>query len=103
MASYDGLFELALSAPDVAQSPNKEELPGALWEDIMKALTQATTGCDQFRTTEGKALEKKLAEYAANIASALRAVEGLDSNRIDKIRQRIKKGITDFFGAEGFD
>lgn len=103
MASYDGLFELALSAPDVSQSSNKEELPAALWEDIMKSLTQATAGCDQFRITEGKALEKKLAEYATNIDSSLKTVEGLDMNRVEKIRQRIKKGITDFFGAEGFD
>ena len=103
MASYDGLFELALSAPEVAQSTTKEEVPSGLWENILKALGEAVTGCDNFRTTEGKALEKKLSEYSANIAGALKAVEGMDTSRVDKIRQRIKKGITDFFGSEGFD
>jgi uncharacterized protein (TIGR00255 family) len=103
MAPYDGLFELALSAPEVAQNTSKEDLPSALWESILKALGEAVTGCDRFRTTEGKALEKKLSEYAANIAIALKSVESMDTPRVDKIRQRIRKGITDFFGSEGFD
>jgi uncharacterized protein (TIGR00255 family) len=103
MAPYDGLFELALNAPDVAQGLAKEELPAPLWEAVVKTLNQAISGCDQFRAAEGKSLEKKLSEYAGNIATSLKAVEGLDSARVDRIRERIRKGITDFFGNEGFD
>jgi uncharacterized protein (TIGR00255 family) len=103
MSPYDGLFELALSSPDVSQSLSKEEISASFWDDVIKGLDQAVAGCDKFRMTEGKALEKKLLEYSANIASALKMVEGLDAMRIEKIRQRIKKGITDFFGSEGFD
>jgi uncharacterized protein (TIGR00255 family) len=103
MARYDGLFELALNAPDVAQGSTKEELPPSLWEAVAKALQEAIAGCDQFRAAEGKSLEKKLSEYASNIANSLKSVEKLDAGRVDRIRERIRKGITDFFGNEGFD
>jgi uncharacterized protein (TIGR00255 family) len=103
MAPYDGLFELALNAPDVAQGSTKEELPPSLWEAVAKALQDAIAGCDQFRAAEGKSLEKKLSEYASNIAGSLKSVEKLDTARVDRIRERIRKGITEFFGNEGFD
>jgi uncharacterized protein (TIGR00255 family) len=103
MAPYDGLFELALNAPDVAQGSTKEELPPSLWEAVAKALQEAIAGCDQFRAAEGKSLEKKLSEYASNIANSLKSVEKLDTARVDRIRERIRKGITEFFGNEGFD
>ena len=103
MASYDGLFELALHSPEVAQNQGKEELPQPLWDSILKALIQAIGLCDQFRATEGKSIEKKLAEYIASIESSLKAIEGLDGARVEKIRTRIKGSITDFFGNESFD
>ena len=103
MAPYDGLFELALSSPDVSQGNQKEELPAGLWNDVMKALVEAIEGCDRFRANEGKSLAKKLSEYAANILAALKTVEEVDGARIARIRQRIKKSVTDFFGTEGFD
>jgi uncharacterized protein (TIGR00255 family) len=103
MASYDGLFELALNSPDVSQNTGKEELPPALWDKVAKALGQAVNGCDQFRITEGKSIGKKLSEYVGNIEGALKGVEQLDGGRVEKIRSRIKGSITDFFGNEGFD
>lgn len=103
MATYDGLFQLALNSPEVTQNAGKEELPAALWEKVAKSLGQAVGGCDQFRITEGKSIEKKLAEYIGSIDSALRSVEKLDSGRVEKIRTRIKGSITEFFGSEGFD
>jgi uncharacterized protein (TIGR00255 family) len=103
MASYDGLFELALNSPEVAQNQSKDELPPPLWEAISKSLAQAISLCDQFRATEGKSIEKKLAEYIASIETALKFIEGLDGARVEKIRSRIKGSITEFFGNEGFD
>lgn len=103
MANYDGLFQLALNSPEVTQNTGKEELPAALWEKVAKCLVLAVNGCDQFRITEGKSIEKKLAEYIGNIEKDLKAVEKLDGGRVEKTRTRIKGSITDFFGTEGFD
>jgi uncharacterized protein (TIGR00255 family) len=101
--SYDHIFQLALNSPDVIQGNGKEELDPAEWEKVSKLISEAIQKCDQFRLTEGKALESKLASYIQAIAEGLREVEKIDPKRIEKIRAKIKGGITDFFGNEGFD
>jgi uncharacterized protein (TIGR00255 family) len=103
MAGYDNLFQMALNSPDVMISAGKEELDPAEWERVKQLINEALEKCEQFRLAEGKSLEKKLAEYIENIRTGLSAVEQLDPKRIEKIRSKIKNGITDFFGSEGFD
>jgi uncharacterized protein (TIGR00255 family) len=101
--SYDSLFQLALNSPDVIVSRGKDELDNTLWEEVAGLLEETIIRCDQFRANEGKSLEAKLREYIDHIEQALREVEHLDPQRIERIRQKIKTGITDFFGEVGFD
>lgn len=103
MASYASLFELALNSPDVIVGGGKEELSPALWDAFQKLLAEAISKCDQFRVTEGKALDVKLAEYVKNIEKGLRRAEELDPQRIERIRTRIKGNLVEFLGAEGID
>jgi uncharacterized protein (TIGR00255 family) len=101
--SYDELFQIALNSPDVIVNRSKEELDQTLWEQVARLLTDTLVRCDQFRTSEGKSLEVKLHEYIDHIEVGLRAVEQLDPRRIERVRQRIKSGVADFFGEAGFD
>ena len=103
MSSYQGLFELALNSPDVIAGGGKEELNPAMWEILQKLIAEALAKCDQFRITEGKALEVKLAEYINNIETALQRAEELDPQRIERIRSRIKGNLVEFLGTEGVD
>lgn len=103
MAGYDNLFQLALSSPDVVITNGKEELDVAEWEKVKSLVLVAIEKCDQFRLAEGTVLHEKLLEYIHAIRKALEHVEVLDPKRIEKIRNRIKGNITDFFGSEGFD
>jgi len=103
MAGYEGLFELALNSPDVIVGGGKDELSPALWESFQKLLAEAITKCDQFRITEGKVLEEKLASYIKAIEAGLRRAEELDPQRIERIRARIKGNLVEFLGAEGID
>ena len=103
MAGYENLFELALNSPDVIVGGGKEELSAGLWEAFQKLLADAVSKCDQFRITEGKALEVKLAEYIRNIESGLKRAEELDPQRIERVRSRIKGNLVEFLGAEGID
>ncbi|MEJ0031747.1 MAG: YicC/YloC family endoribonuclease [Bacteroidota bacterium] len=103
MSGYENLFEIALNSPDVIAGGGKEELSAGLWENFQKSLGEAISKCDQFRVTEGKALEVKLAEYINNIESGLKRAEELDPQRIEKIRSRIKGNLVEFLGAEGID
>ena len=75
----------------------------AEWEGVRLMLAEAINKCDDFRAEEGKSLEDKLESYIENIRQGLLEVEKIDPTRIEKIRNRIKGNITDFFGSEGFD
>lgn len=101
--SYEALFQIALNSPDVIISQGKEELDHTLWEQVLRLLDDSLHRCDQFRVGEGKSLEVKLREYIDQIERGLREVEQLDPKRVERVRNKIKSGITDFFGEVGFD
>lgn len=103
MAPYEPLFQLALEAPEVMIANGKEEVDAAVWATIHKMILSALQQCDQFRTTEGKALEEKLEGYVHNIQAGLAQVEALDPKRVERIRSKIKGSIQEFFGNEGYD
>lgn len=102
-SDYNQLFSLALNAPEVQVSNNKEELEPAEWEKMLAAINEALTKCEQFRLAEGKSLEGKLTTYIESIKAGLSEVELLDPKRIERVRAKIKNSVNDFFGSEGFD
>lgn len=101
--TYDALFQIALNSPDVIINQGKDELDQPLWEQVVRLLDETLSRCDQFRVSEGKSLEAKLREYIDQIEKGLREVEQLDPKRVERVRAKIKSGITDFFGEVGFD
>ena len=103
VAPYDNLFQLALSSPDVTENKVQEELDPTLWEKAQQAITEAIQKFEKFRMEEGKSMEVKLVQYIESIRKELYHVEEIDPKRVEKIRNRIKGNITDFFGSEGFD
>ena len=103
MAPYDNLFEIALRSPDVQQAADREQFDPVLYGKMKNALTSALEQCDSFRKEEGATLMKAFASYIASIGSSLKKVEKIDPLRVEKIRTRIKKSVTDFFNDEGFD
>jgi uncharacterized protein (TIGR00255 family) len=102
-AVENNLFQLALNATEATQNGSTELLDPAEWEMVNQALVKTLDACDSFRVEEGKSLEHKLELYIQTIADALVEVEKLDPLRIERVRKKIKDGITDFFGNEGFD
>lgn len=103
VAPYDQIFELALRSPDVEQVSERETLDPELYDKFLNTLKEVLQQCDTFRMTEGASLSGKLKGYINSIATQLVHVENIDPQRVEKIRTRIKKSISDFFGDEGFD
>ena len=103
MAPYDNLFEMALRSPDVQQIIERELLDPLLYEKFAEVLRAALDQCDVFRKTEGGSLIEKFKTYINSISCSLKKVEKLDPLRVEKIRTKIKKSVSDFFGDEGFD
>ena len=102
MAPYDNIFEMALRSPDVAIEQDVKA-SGPTQEKLIQALLTALAECNKFRQDEGASLAEKLNTYITAIRSSLDKVEKLDPVLVEKIRTRIKKNVTDFFGEEGFD
>ncbi|MEQ9593262.1 MAG: YicC/YloC family endoribonuclease [Cyclobacteriaceae bacterium] len=103
MAPYDNLFAMALNSPNVIEAGAKEDMNPAEWELISKCVGEAINKCNQFRMTEGEALQSKLISYCESIESGLAMAESLDPKRVEKVRSRIKGRVEEFFGEEGFD
>lgn len=101
--SSDQLFQLALNAPGVVQSAAKDQVSPAEKELVMRLLAEAVRKCDEFRITEGAALEGKLKEYLQSISAALQEVSDLDKFRVDRVRARLQAGIQEVFGSDGYD
>jgi uncharacterized protein (TIGR00255 family) len=101
--SPETIFSLALNSPEVIQGNGKEEPGPAEWEGVHTLVQEALHKLEQFRITEGEVLEQKMAEYIGAIRSELLQLEALDPRRVDKIKNRIRGNLTDFFGNEGFD
>ena len=88
----DGIFELALNAPDVIK---QQELDAGVvpWDDVFASIKAATELCLKFRKDEGAALADKLSEYVKRIAEGLKAVEDADESRAESIRSRLQKNL----------
>ena len=102
MAPYDTIFEMALRSPDVTVE-QETKANAATLEKFMQTLATAIGQCNKFRQDEGASLAEKLMGYIRSIGALLDKVERLDPLRVEKIRSRIKKNVSDFFGEEGFD
>ena len=103
LAPYEGIFELALNAPDVIQNNLKEEIGDEVWAKVKDLLTQALKQCNDFRIDEGKVLGSMLANCCAVIEESLEKVKELDPKRVARIRERLRNNVVSFFGEEGFD
>jgi len=101
--SNERLFEIALNSPDVIQGKISEGVDADEWLKLRKCIDEALNKCDDFRKTEGSALEKMLKGCVDVINRELSEIEKLDPKRIQRIRDRIKGNIQAVFGEEGYD
>lgn len=89
------LFRLALQQPDVTVTAS-EEMNDTEWVLIEEALLEAAGKCDAFRVREGHSLRDKLLQYRHNIEQLLTEVDKLDENRMETVRQRLKKRLEEY-------
>ena len=92
-ASDQGLFQLALHAPEVmtkAENDTGQEEELQVLESVIKdALRQ----CDESRQGEGAVLAIKLRDYLKTIQQGLERIATLDPQRQKAIREKLETGI----------
>jgi uncharacterized protein (TIGR00255 family) len=102
-ASQDSLFQLALNSPGVTENKFDETLTEEDWNNLKNTLLKAMADCEVFRVKEGAILLQKFHEYINTISKGLASVNEIDPKRVQRVREKLKGGIHDFFGDEGFD
>lgn len=93
-ADDDELLKMAIKMPD-AMKTEREEIDETEFQEIETTLTEALIEINSFRTDEGKALENDLVFRVANINQLLQDIIAMDPDRIDGVRERLRKGVAD--------
>jgi len=88
------LLEMALRLPD-AMKTEREDLDEEEYKAIQAALKEALAEINKFRSEEGKVLEKDFVDRIKNLENHLKEVTLMDVDRIDTIRERLEKAMSD--------
>lgn len=86
------LLKMAVRFPD-ALNTVREEIDENEWTQIQTEITQAIKALNQHRLDEGKVLEADFNTRIKNIADLLDQVIAIDPERIEGVRERLKKGV----------
>ena len=88
------LLKMAVRMPDALQTTS-ESISEEELSVIFQHINLAITDLQNFRTQEGKVLEKDFVLRISNINRLLQEVQGLDEERLALIRERLEKAVAD--------
>src|SRR5690606_25969003 len=81
-------------------SQEEPEANEAEWERIFHVFLQAFDTFDEFRKEEGAVLKRDMELRTKLIVELLTEIEGLEPNRIPRIRERIATALKDWGGKD---
>ncbi len=93
-------YATLLRMPDVLSRTEVKELSEEEWTVAREAVVEAVEKLMEFRRQEGAALEKKFCEKLDNIAALLASIEPYETERTEKIRERILDSLQKSLGIE---
>lgn len=86
------LLKIAIQMPDALKT-EREELDENEWNHINNTVDEAIKEIIQYRIDEAAALEDDFRTRIANIRSYLNEVKELDNQRVEFVKERLKKAI----------
>jgi len=87
-------LKMAVKLPEALKT-EKEDLDPAEWQAIEKGLGETLAKFVEYRTDEGKALEKDITQNVTAIQQYLKEVMALDKPRITAKKDRLKKALAE--------
>ncbi len=88
------LLKMAVRMPDALKT-EREEIDETEYETILKGIDQALEAINKYRTDEGLVLENDFLERSKTISKLLEEVIALDPERIDGVKERLRKAVSD--------
>ena len=88
------LLKMAIRMPDALKTERKE-IEESEFNSISEAIDEALKSINKYRSDEGIVMEKDFIHRSKKIADLLENVIVLDSDRIDKVKERLRKAVSD--------
>ena len=86
------LLKMAVRLPDTLKT-EREELDEEEWSQIGNSINETIVEINKYRSDEGLSLLKDFVLRISNIESLLNQVIELDPQRIEHVKEKLKKGI----------
>ena len=96
------LIQTILRLPESLKA-DKEELNEEEWEILKSTLNDSIKQLESFRLQEGNILEKDIVERIGSIEKLSTQLDRFENIRTDKIKERLKKNLLEFFNEDVFD
>ena len=88
------LLKMAIKMPD-SLNTERDEIDDKEWQFIQTEINTTVERIQLYRLEEGKALEKDFVLRITNIDDLLKQVIEMDPERIDGVRARLEKGVSE--------
>lgn len=88
------LLKMAVRMPDALKT-EREEIDEKEYEEILKGINKALEAINKYRSDEGLVLENDFIERSKNISKLLDDVVSIDPDRIDGVKERLRKAVAD--------
>jgi len=88
------LLKMAIRMPD-AMKTERKEIEADEFKSISEAINKALIAINKYRSDEGKVLEDDFKMRINTIAELLKKVIVIDSDRIDIVKDRLRKAVSD--------
>lgn len=86
------LLKMAVRFPD-ALSTERADIDEDEWKAVLTEVNEAINHLNQYRLDEGKVLEQDFKTRVKTIESLLQQVIAIDPERVEAVRERLRKGI----------
>ncbi len=88
------LLKMAMRMPDTLVT-EKDEIDAGEFNAILDGLDEALTSLNKYRLDEGRALKEDFDLRIKNIGDYLEEVEAIDPERMEGVRERLIKNVSD--------
>jgi len=88
------LLKMAVRMPDALKT-EREEIDEKEYKAILNGIDKALDAINKYRTDEGLVLENDFLERSRTISKLLEEVIALDPERIDGVKERLRKAVAD--------
>lgn len=96
-------LDAVLKLPDVWSVDTQTLASESEWNEVYKAIEEATTNIVTYRRHEGEALDKDLRGNISTILNLLASIEEFEKNRVVKIREKIETSLAEFIESDKID